>query len=610
MRVYNCRSLAEIAISIDLGSMVKSALNTLLCALCHTYHTSFYPELLANCSKAVADKVENVGAVLNTLAKSSHSLECSAQLLKSQLATDVIRDLSSGFDKLLKLSKQQFQCGITAEEKDETQGLVEDSFTRIAFLLDFVQEWMPARDWVGEAENCSFWPVMCEFLSLEPTIVTGVELSYCQDVVCDFLKACCLGHEQNKRTIVELVCESIRLCSVSEVPPGKEYSPPPAWGLAESGKITDHRRILAQFTSKLLVQLIFIQEITYVIVRFDSVIREDGTKEKHPFGLLPAPAYESSFYHPSQPIGKNHCALRVPSTSTVSDLYSYCPPDSTTYSVTWPKDLSKNAIEIATFNLRTWRLISGCKGTEKQLGSTSLNPWGQHRFTLPCKPEEEAPLEASVSALFKLLLKHEPPTPFLTVMLTERPYSGRTELTTDEELLAVIQEPPIATSIELFVKHGGLPLLAQCLEALYPFSAPSGHDEQTLSKPSEYKPFTILNPSTALPPHSIQMLNLCLKLPHYGQVIGQNEQIVLVLLRLLLGSEITCKYIEFRGRVGFGHTRKKVTPHPLPAYTGRVVTYRLAHRYTHHLYIHSDHTVIHNTIIIVMTLFFSWCGLG
>ena len=94
-------SLAEHAFSLDVDSPMKSALNSLLCALCYCV-SDFFAMLLANCSHLLEMSSEGRPKLLHTLAHVAQSVECTSILLRSDLMSGITNQLYDGFDQLLK----------------------------------------------------------------------------------------------------------------------------------------------------------------------------------------------------------------------------------------------------------------------------------------------------------------------------------------------------------------------------------------------------------------------------------------------------------------------------------------------------------------------------
>ena len=110
------------------------------------------------------------------------------------------------------------------------------------------------------------------------------------------------------------------------------------------------------------------------------------------------------------------------------------------------------------------------------------------------------------------------------------------------EEVAIVDEPPNQSLLDLFVQFGGLKTLAKCLPALYPYHWPEGYTSSVRQdKSSRYRSHALLHHPSFLPFHSTLMLGLCLKLTPYGVVMKENLPVAMVILRMLLGAELTSK---------------------------------------------------------------------
>ena len=553
------RSLVELAFSQDVDSQLKPALNSLVCSICHC-HPALFPLILTNCQQAVESDHPNVGNLLHTLAQAAQSPHCSQTLLKSDLVTNLVKNLHDGFTELLKLAREPSE----EESVIRIRFILSKSCQYVAFFSDLCRHWTPAKDWIGTHENSSFWPLLIEFLSRDICrLLSSVELSFCQEVVCEFFEATICGHTRNKLLLTRLLCNAIRGTYIlpSDVPSpsedGMNQMTPPIDKSEDrkdappSGKLEDTPEdkvlpVLTPFLYKLTVDLILKLQLVSIVLKEH---REEAPKgpmmrlvpPPAPFSL--PPTHEALHFHPSFPIGQGSYCLHLPTSYTLEDLAKLCQshqkqvqPASTETSTLGKKPLPSeppgNNFDIAKFKLKRWKLPHSKGITTKPTEDLKVV------FADPSRPDNLIPLEVELSRLVQM---SSAPTSSITLLLKH--HELHMELET-QKLLAIPEDRCDPSLLQLFIQHGGLQPLAECIPSLYPFLWPdrlSGRTAADLAPThsSGFKSHYLFQVPASLPFHSIIMLTLGLRLCCYGDALGENLPVSFVLLRLLLGVELS-----------------------------------------------------------------------
>ena len=515
---------------------MKSAINSLLCALC--YCTSdFFAMLLANCSRLLDASSEGRPKLLHTLAHVAQSVECSSILLHSDLMNRIIDQLYDGFDQLLKAAKK----ANPDSESDSTDGGDEKSSsssgldvrsmlsslcTSLAFLTDFVRNWTPGKDWMALEENRRFWPLMVELFSMDMACITKVvkdtgaassvvafELSFCQKVVLEYFSSCLNNHTENKKAFVRLVCNSVK----------GAYSFNSAVAELESDSTSDlkpdsstFRPVLTPFLHNLILELVLQPEsIPIILKQTDKEKIEEPPHKLTSSGVNPlsfTPTHECLDFHPSFPVGSACYSLEMSPSSPLSKLASQfdtpaeskpAPPKPkkdpapTTSSSTLsslklpltrkskppPAPPSTHSIEISNFELRKWLLPgSSFNPLQEDEGDGKKFDSSTNKMVLVLSVDHERTLEDK-STLGSLLERSremggEAMGPALIL------HMHRFNLVQHLLSLSENKEKPsapstVATStssveslLSLFVSERGLSSLALCLPSLYRYQWP------------------------------------------------------------------------------------------------------------------------------------------
>ena len=534
------RSLVETAFSQEVGSPLKLAFNSLVCSLCHC-QPELFPLVLTNCQEAMRSEHPNVSNLLQTLAQAAQSPQCSLILLESDLATGVMKNLRDGLSELLEMNKE-----LSEEKLQQFRSTLSKSCMYLAFLSDLCRHWIPAKNWVGAPENFAFWPMLVGLLS-SSTIggMSSVEVSFCQQVACEFFEACICGHAHNKARFAELLCNALRgSVTFSKPSPLQDDTPPSGEPKdAKDEKLSpsgDNSPVLTFFLHKLIVDLVLkLESVSIVLEEQEGADPMVPTLMPPPPPLSFPPTHEAPHFHPSFPIGQGSYCLQLPATYTMEDLAKLCQNqgpqvrDTETKKKLWPwLEPSGNNLDVAKFKLKSWRLFSA-KVSQQAPATKDVT------FATPSEPDSRIPLNVELSCLAQL---NSMPTSSLRLFLKHHSLGLEVDVGLNlVKWLVVPEDSSVPSLLELFIQQGGLQSLAECVPSLYPFLWPEKLTIRTISKPTPppgCKPHFLLHIPSSLPFHSTVMLSLGLRLGCYGNRMRENLPVSFVLLRLMLGVEL------------------------------------------------------------------------
>ena len=564
--------LGEMALSLKVTSALKSSLNSLLCAMCRV-HPSFLTFLLDNCQASLERDGSDLATLLHTLAHAAQSQECTKALLASSLLSKVVLSLKTTFVTLA----DALSLGTTTTTSVEdlhVAGGVRSMFSRacifLAFLTDFCRNWGPALDWIGSAEGSVFWMPMLHLFSMDTApLISAVELSFCQDVVCEFFETCLACHAGNKTLFVRLLLDAIR---------GNNASPETV-GLVDG--VNARPACLTPFLYKLVASVVLKEEVVPVVLC-------DGSESKP---LLLTRTQEAFHFHPSFPIGQRSYLLHLPSSCTVNQLRRSLhpcvtgpalhhqtssgkpapplppPPPKPSQEKPLQKDLF---LELLKLHLRSWRVLEGDleepppplpspEGRRPQNSSSSSGSYSSVLVSL-CSDGSywEPGSDWTLAELMTVVLQRSSTLAAVVVLRRERTCASSSDSQQKRtkppppppSSLNSLTRPAVPTIIQLFIEGKGLELLYLCLPDLYPYHWPRSYSslrpplplgcEHTPRHGSRFRSQVHLGPPSHLPLHSVVMLGLCMGLPPYARFTWEalSPMTLYVLLRVLVGAEV------------------------------------------------------------------------
>ena len=514
---------------------MKSAINSLLCALCYCV-SDFFAMLLANCSRLLEASSEGRPKLLHTLAHVAQSVECSAILLHSDLMSGIINQLYDGFGQLLRAAKKTNPDSESngtdgGEEKSsssrglDVRSMLSNLCTSLAFLTDFVRNWTPGKDWMALEENRRFWPLMVELFSMDMACITKVvkdtgaassvvafELSFCQKVVLEYFSSCLNNHTENKRAFVRLVCNSVK----------GAYSFTSVMAELESDSTSDSKPdsstgqpVLTPFLHNLLLELVLQPEsIPIILKQTDEEKIEEPPHKPTSSGVNPlsfTPTHECLDFHPSFPVGSACYFLEMCPSSPLSKLASQfdtpaenkpAPPkpkkdpapstsSSTLSSLKLPLTRkskpppappSTHSIEISNFELKKWLLPgSSFNPLQEDEGDSKKFDSSTNKMVLVLSVDHERTLEDK-STLGCLLERSremggEAMGPALILHmhrfnLVQHLLSLSENKEKPPALSTITSTSSVESLLSLFVSERGLSSLALCLPSLYRYQWP------------------------------------------------------------------------------------------------------------------------------------------
>ena len=519
--VYVRRSLAELAFSTKVGCPLKPALNSLLCALCNA-HPPLFTLILNHCEEALSQGLP-LQNFLQTLAQVSQSHVASDCLTESDFASNIVSQISSGFDWLLGFVSGADSAPGDNREKLEALENMRNVSMYLAFLTDFLRNWKPAKDWVGNESNRMIWPVIMAFLCANTSRISAVDITFLQDVVCEFFSACVHSHAANKALLVKLFCNSLRGHFEFE-PASEEF---------DFSTTSENDFVLTPFLYKLLTELILHPESIPMILTI-------STKQVSPSSLAALTlSHDTDDFHPSFPVGSNcYYFQRSPQvtidsiltlftkqetkankSAEVTQHYKRPPPPRSKLAP--PPTTTEVKLNINSFNIKEYRLA---------------NP---DAANLPAARIDLSPtddLDVYFSGALKVasiidICSESCIIPKLTMRDPDKSRSKQFETGADVSSYKDL--------LEHFVAQSGLQALALCLPLLYPYHWPQLSESEPTSKRSSQ---VLLDLPSSFPAHSVFMLGMCMRIGCYSNLIGENPPIVFVLLKLMLKAKVKGQY--------------------------------------------------------------------
>ena len=526
------------------------------------------------CQTAMDTDSPDLPPLLHTLAQAAQSPASSAILLDSLFLPSTVLQLTAGFTQLasrLTTSRADSTAAEGAREPVTSPSLAR-LCSLLAFLTDLSRNWSPAKAWLGGRDQRKLWAPLVQFLSLGehcPHLVSSLEISFCQDVACEFFQAILQGNTENKTIFSRLLTNALH----------GHYS------TEERGPAdTSHQSVLTPVLYRLLVDIVLTSESLLVILQPPE---DHRAQRKVPCVPLSLPhTYDCPHFHPSFPVSQHSCylSLSLSSSPTAAHLLSLCQAHQQTKDtgskVTVKKPppsepvvemLSMKSFEFQRLHPLQPPVAAG-KSEPRSILKGRSQPAGFSLF-LPTTPQR---LVAPDTSLLELLAAS--PSPCHALLLTIYPFVVVPRRSKTDGSDATPLPPPSSPS-HAFMTCGGLQPLALSLPSLYPHHWPgpsleeeeegeeeeeeeegeekeegegidkgnlrpskkgeeiSGEDLGAVQQLPGVQPFSLLHVPSSLPLHAFITFGLCLKLPSYGAVLLSNPSMACVLLRTLLGAE-------------------------------------------------------------------------
>ena len=564
------RSLVDLAFTLEPGSLFKMSFNALLCSLCNV-RPQHFSLLLMSCKDILTCEGSQVGRRLNTLACAAQSFHCTQMLLGSELAAQMVSRLTNGFEKLLELTYHPPSVSGNDAAKEnlasDVRAIVLCLSNLLAFLTDFLRNWRPGKEWMASTDSHRFWFPMMEFLSINTTIVSSLEIAFIQEVSYEFFSVCLAQCSQAKMLFAQLMCSSLQ---------NQRFG-------SDAGPTTTP--ILTPYVHKLLVGLVFQPESIPVILKF---IPPEGSRIN---SLSLSSTYDVLEFHPSYPIDHMCYYMHVPGSFTLAQFEALVKghtvtkssikaateakkPDKTLHrktslyggkatsstkiplvkppssSATAAADAGAFSIDISSFKIRNWKILT------KEAGKDS-----EDKATLSCSCLDLEGIEASNG---KLIYRN-------FIKMYESQGGGKrteVEVTMLCDIIPLGHNYPVVVIMDgksmyfaaerlgaremdmfnMFDSCHGLAPLARSIPPLYPHFWPSpatlGCRPCQLSdaaKKQLFKSHIVLGPTSTTPFRSIVILGLSLQLEGVGRVMGENPPVANMLMKLLLGEDASVK---------------------------------------------------------------------
>ena len=574
--------MLDTAVGLDVGSNLKSAINTLLAALCR--HTpSLYSIVMATVLSSTRQDHEEAGRLLHTIAHVSLSDECMDDLLASNLILSVISDINSTLETLLKTSStsSSFAC----------RPALASLCVHLSFLTDLCLGHGAVQRFLTSPECSHIWHPLLKLLSERRDSIdaSDVEWSFCQEVAVQFFSACIRCCLVGKQLFISLLSKALCLptnkTDASNENEGEEkeegeeedYSDEdkeeekPRRDLKSSEENEEDTLCLTPFILKLLLDLVLSMETVPVVVSLHPSITTTSMKSaatSSSFSLTPT--HSSPSFHPSHPVGTNCHHLTVPVDTSLESLALLFRRDEPQKQVEKPQEQAKpkkvshyssytsilfgsphqppppppvpssgshssaqpkkklHDFDVLEFDLSSWKWQeSSTQSNRTKLNMIFVSSTSRH-------PRMYFPMHSLVG---QITTAHSTSgCCHTTRMLSLRRSAGVGDVVVGDT------SSDMVSLLEVFTQVGGVRNLALLLPLLYKSQWPPQYvnsacqTKSTIALSSDKLPLF-------LPPNSFVMLTLCLQLNGYAELLVTNISLARLLLRGLLGAVLKGKRV-------------------------------------------------------------------
>ena len=527
-------SFVDATLSLDLNGSLRSSLESLLCAMCR-HSSDLFTLVIDRCQLAVKEEKPEMCSLLHMLAHVAKSEDRIKDLLSSELTRNLVSWLHVTFVTL----RDKTLTNGTGISEEDVRPLLSKASAYLAFFTDLSRSCDPVQKWLGSSENVEFWYPMTELLSLEPPFVSAFDISFCHDVALGFFSACLLD-QWNKLLFTRLLCSILR---------GAYSRKETESGRARGGHADVP--VLTTFIYKLIVNLVLKEECRTVVIELDGS-GLDGDQQQLP-SLSLTKTTDAQEFHPSFPIGEHAYCVQLQSSCSLQQLERLCaksgdmaPPSSSAKKV--PSEQSSQPWLAWDHNLRKFDLQCWKSGMESNLAASEPNGSIKSKslsllFATRTRLTFLAPLTL-IAQLTKTNGSMMAGGQLHLVAFVDRGQPMNCDISSAQELCNTV-DPNL---LDLFIQCGGLETLAKCLPALYSHNWPEpvgfkeeekGEEERTSLATNHFKPHALLHLMPHILFHSVLMLGLCLKINCFCRALRDNLSVSTVLLRMLLGAELT-----------------------------------------------------------------------
>lgn len=532
---FLCSSLLEYAISLEVTSSTKSAVCSLLCAVCATIPSYF--ATFVKSTRQLYNNPDNLDPkLLYCTAMLCNNNDCLVTLWDSGAVIVICERLEQIFVELNNTHHMK-PTDIETEETVVSSSLVV-ACRLLAFLTQLVSYHLEAKNLLLEAEKASdFWRPLMEYLVYYHKAYSQAKNVFFLQVVIKFFRECMCLHAPSKMTFVKILIDLI-MCN---------------------GNPT-----ITPLLYNLIVTFIFNMDYVPVILNITK-LPPDLTLPSH---LVHT--YESRQFHPSCNISVTSFVLHCPLySSTLSHLQEHCLYNaSSSSSGPPPKQESHQGKKSPDYafpdDVYYWynegeEFYGGPSGYtsssfKQKLRSKSL-------ADKPEKPSYSLPEHKMLFGdgvgtfqpnvkLLTLFNRHRSPShlPYvLNCSIVDAKTTTGDAGIADPDLKKADILTDLIDSLSIFIEEGGLQIVSMCLPFLYKHFWPKEEIYQQSDKislvvsPSEVerpllRPHILSSLPSSIPFHSLFMLGLCLRIKCFSLALS-GQAITFMMLRGLLGIE-------------------------------------------------------------------------
>lgn len=513
-------SLLEYAISLEVASSTKSAMCSLLCAVCAVI-PSYFVTFIKSTQHLYNNPDDLDSKFLYCTAMLCNSNGCLNTLLESGAVTIVCERLRVIFTELNNNAQ-------TSTASDESEDAILPSLIvacrLLAFLTQLISNHLAAKNWLLETENvCNFWNPLMEYLVYNHKAYNHAKNIFFLRVVVRFFRECLCLHAASKIKFVKLLLNLMTSSSNDGTP------------------------IMTPLLYELLVTFIFNMEYISVILNMQEV----------PPGVMFSPhlvhTYDSQQFHPSHCVSTSAFILYCPASSvSLGKLQDRCLMPVGNKSPGTPakqegkKGPDHNAPTPDMFYLYNndddvyGSFSSKAKSRSKTSDSKSDKPellLLQHKLVFTLDGKSLHPDIKLSELLQHCSCNHLPLTLDCSVVDAKAPTQGT--VLTDADLK---KSPECVDTLTIFIEEGGLPTVSKCLPFLYKHFWPKeevyGHCDKALGevKKSSLRPHVLPSLPSCIPFHTLFMLGLSLRIKFFSRALSDMPS-TFMLLRALLGIE-------------------------------------------------------------------------
>lgn len=536
-------SLLEYAISLEVTSSSKSAMCSLLCAVCATI-SSYFTTFVTSTQQLYNTPDDLDAKLLYCTAMLCSNNGCLATLWDSGAVVIICERLNEIFVKLNNIHTKTTSTG-----EEDIEGTVVNSSLVIAcrllaFLTQLVSNHLEAKNLLLETEKASdFWKPMMEYLVYHHKAYSRAKNVFFLQVVIKFFRECMCIHASSKMAFVKIIINLMLHDGTGE----------PA---------------ITPLLYNLIITFIFNMDYIPVVVNMKR-IPPDLTLPSH---LVRT--YESQQFHPSYDVSITSFIVHFPLSCSLNQIQEYCLYNAAYSGSAAPPSKHESHLDKKSpdYTIPDDMYYWYNENEEFYAGPSGYVP-PKHKLRskiVADKPEKSASSLPEYKMLFgddfeafqanvKLLtmFHHQQPSGQLPCILhcsvvETKSVTGDAGLVDSD--LKKTEAADVVDALSIFIAEGGLQIVSRCLPCLYKHFWPKEeiyqyHDKSVLVTSGGKVDRPILRSHvlsslpSCIPFHSLFMLGLCLRIKSFSLALTR-QTITFMMLRALLGIEsgnhITC----------------------------------------------------------------------